>query len=236
MMNSATAPLSMSDDPVTSITVIPTGDPALDPLQLSDDSVAAGEVVTVTAVLRNIGRNPVGSITVKLYRGTPSNRMLLGTQVVGGPLLFNEQAEVVFLITAVAGEQDIFAELTTGGENSITSNDRAFAKLGELTAPAMHEVVLSNFTPNALDITWHPAVHEHVNSYRILRSPSPDGSFELIGEATSTSFSDTLVAVGETYCYQVQSYNGAFNLSPQSDVLCGAVVNGHQVYLPLVIR
>ena len=234
MMAAETAVLSTSDDPVMSVNVTAAADPALDLLQLSGSSVAAGEVVTVTAVLRNAGRNPASTITVKLYSGTPASRSLLGTQVVSGPVLFNQSVGVEFVITAVAGSQNIFAELTTNGENSTATNDTAFATLGTLTMPTMHDVTNSGFTSDALGISWDPAVGEHVNSYRILRGQTATGPFELIGESVQTSFTDTLVAPGQTFCYKVQSYNGAFHLSTFSNVMCGVAGGLFQIYLPLI--
>ncbi len=103
--------------------------------------------------------------------------------MVSEPVQFNEWVDVDFVITAAAGTQQIFAELTTSGENITTNNDRTFATLGELTAPTMHDVTNSGFTADALGISWYPVGNEHVNSYRILRSQTVNGPFELFGES-----------------------------------------------------
>ncbi len=62
------------------------------------------------------------------------------------------------------------------------------------------------------------------SGFRIERKPSTTGTYAQIAEPgpNTTSYTDTAVVVGATYCYRVRSWNSGGN-SPYSNEVCGSV-------------
>ena len=223
-------------DPVEAVSLGMAADPALDPLATDLPSAPVGQPLVVWAALRNLGRDPAGTVQVSLYAGQPGSGALLDSRTVNGPLDFNQSVPVSFTVTAAPGVQPLYAALATGGGNLSTANDQtAVLTLGRLSAPAMLDVLPSGFTPDALDVSWYPALDENASSYRVLRGAAPGGPFEVIGETQSAVFTDVLAQRGVIYCYAVQAYNGGGNLSPQSEALCGSLPL-YAVYLPVMLK
>ncbi|MCO6452234.1 MAG: VCBS repeat-containing protein [Caldilineales bacterium] len=220
IMLAQTSTLSASADPVESLTTTATADPALDPLQASASVVPAGDPITITVVVRNVGRDPAVNLTVTLYEGVPGAATLAGTQQVAGPLALNETQTLLFTLPAAGGEQPIFARMTTTGGNASAANDRATLVLGLPSAPAMASVEASVWTPDALDVALRAIEGEQPAGYRLLRAQSETGSYELIGESALPFFTDTLAQRGQTYCYRAQAHNNGA-LSPLSEPVCG---------------
>jgi hypothetical protein len=82
----------------------PGPDPALDPeLALSHLHAAPGSPVTVTATVRNVGREPAAAPTVALYEGTPATGTLLARTAVPASLEFNTSQQVSFRVVAGIG-------------------------------------------------------------------------------------------------------------------------------------
>ncbi len=221
------------------ITVVTTADPALDPLTVSAASVAPGHRVTVTVTARNVGRVVANGLTISLYTGQPGSGIIVATATPTVALGFNEIFVAQMPLTATGGEQPIYAEITSSGQNASSANDRTAFVLGHLPMPVMADVVQSSEYANTLAVVWSMAPDVYVSSYRILRSSTATGPFELVGEASVTTFADTLLEPGRSYCYAVQAYN-ANTFSPRSDAICGelpAALDGdNKVYLPLVSR
>jgi hypothetical protein len=63
-------------------------------------------------------------------------------------------------------------------------------------------------------ITWDPV--PGASRYEVHRATSRDGTYELIGETTTTTYDDTAVTVGTTYWYKVRAWN-ALGYGPFSD-------------------
>jgi hypothetical protein len=65
-----------------------------------------------------------------------------------------------------------------------------------------------SLTPPSVKLNWDadPA-NDDVTSYQVLRSTVSGGPYAQIGSSTSTSFTDTTVADGETYYYVVRAVN-----------------------------
>jgi hypothetical protein len=227
------AALSTSTNPVESLTVVATPDPALDPLHTSAGVIPAGEPITVSVTIRNVGRDPAMNMTVTLYRGTPGNATPIGTQVVSGSLAMNERKTLPFTLIG-GGQQSIYAEVTTTGGNANTPNDRAAMVVGVPSAPKIAGIVADPWMTDTLDIGWTSPAGERPTGYRVLRSTTPNGPFELIGESATAVFADNQVQYRQTYCYQVQAHsNGA--LSPLSAPVCGELPLT-KIYLPLVVK
>lgn len=228
------ASLIANGDPVDTLTVAATADPALDPLIVSTASPAPGQVVTVTVTVRNVGRGVADGVAVALFTGKPGSGALVTSAKPSGALSFNDTYTVRLPLTASGGEQSIFAELTTGGQNGSTANDRAAIDLGQLAAPQIAGIIESSEYPNALMLGWATPPTMYARGFRILRGASPTGPFELVGEASVGGFSDTLVERGRAYCYAVQAFN-ANSRSPLSPAVCGSLPLA-ELYLPLIRR
>jgi hypothetical protein len=194
-------------------------DPALDPLQPSTQAPIPGSTLMIAATVRNVGRGTASQMTVTLYRGTNANGTPLGTQTVTGTLGFNETRTVVFELSAPAGEFPLFAKLTSGGENIATANDTTSKTVGTLSTPSRAAVSASEEYQGGMQLIWSGNNGEAVSGYRILRSTSPDGPWQLAGESAIATFTDTLVEPGESYCYAVQAYNAAL-FSAQGPASC----------------
>jgi hypothetical protein len=227
------ATLSSSANPVESLTVVAAPDPALDPLRTTADVIPVGKPITVSVTLRNVGRDPATNMTITLYRGTPGSATPIGTQIVSGSLAMNEKKTLTFSLPS-NGQQSVYAEMTTAGGNASTSNDRAAVVLGVPSAPEIAGIVADPWMTDTLDIGWTIPSDEQPGGYRILRSTSLTGTYELIGESATTIFADNQVHYRQTYCYQAQAHNNGA-LSPLSAPVCGELPL-MKVYLPLIRR
>lgn len=212
-------------------------DPVLDPLVVTQRAPAPGVAVTVTAVVRNVGRGSATNIALGLYRGEPGSGALLATITLTQPLRLNETFTAV---TATGREETFYAELMTIGQNASTMNDRVTLRLGQLSTPVIGGMVESEAFVDGLVVAWTVPPDEYISSYRILRSSTTEGLFELIGEASETIFTDTPVERGRSYCYAVQAYN-ANSFSLHSEAVCGELPSTlgevkQRLYLPLVSR
>jgi hypothetical protein len=227
------ATLSNSDNPVESLTVVASPDPALDPLRTTADVIPAGEPITVSVTVRNVGRDPATSMTVTLYRGTPGSATPIGTQIISGSLGMNEKKTITFAAIS-NGQQSIYAEVATTGGDASTTNDRSVTVLGVPSAPQIAGIVADPWMTSTLDIGWTMPADEQPGGYRILRSKSLTGTYELIGESATTIFADNQVQYRQTYCYEVQAHNNGA-LSPASAAVCGELPLS-KIYLPLVLK
>ena len=75
---------------------------------------------------------------------------------------------------------------------------------------------------------------EQPAGYRLLRSESEAGPYELVGESALPLFTDTLAQHGQPYCYQAQAHNNG-TLSPLSQPVCGQLELLY-TYLPSLTR
>jgi hypothetical protein len=148
---------------------------------------------------------------------------------------FNGTRTITFTVTAASGAQPIYAQVTTSGSNVSTANDVADADLGALLLPTLVIVRQSPTHANALEIAWQPPAISGIEGYRVLRSLTPGGPFELVGEATGMSLVDTPVVRGATYTYVVQSYDADGVFSAYSAEVIGTLPL-YKLYLPLIRR
>jgi hypothetical protein len=217
---------------VEELTVATTADPAIDPLQVSVAAPAPDRNVVVTVRVRNAGRGTTSGVTVALYAGTPGSGTLVDSVDVPGGLAFNESYNAEFAIAGTGGEQPLYAELTTDGENTSSNNDLATKVLGELSTPLMMQVIDSDQFVGALQVDWSAVPDEYVTGFRILRGASAEGPFELVGESSLPTFTDPMVQHWQSYCYAVQAYN-ANSFSEQSEPRCGEL-SLDNLYIPVV--
>jgi hypothetical protein len=233
LLKSATR--AIADDTIESLVVEPGADPALDTkLVLSSAHAAPGTNVVVTATLRNLGRATATGLTVNLYSGLPFTGTLIGMKIISDTA-FNGSRVVTFTVTTNNGAQPIYAHVTTGGSNVSTANDVATADLGALLPPPLVIVRPSPRHAHALEIAWQPPAIAGIEGYRVLRSLTPGGPFELVGEATGILLVDLPVQRGTTYTYAVQSYDASGVLSELSAEVTG-MLPLYNLYLPLIRR
>jgi hypothetical protein len=228
--------LAPGNEPIASLIVDPGPDPALDPaLALSQQHAAPGSSVVVSATVRNVGRQPAAGLEVSLYRGDPATGELVGTQSVAGPLAMNESQAVEFSITAGSGEQPISAEVSTAGGDASSENNTATGDLGVLPAPGPVLVEPGPLPAHRLEVSWLPSPVPAVAGYRILRSETSGGPYQLVGEAEGTVYHDLLVAPNQPYYYVVQAFDATGAKSASSGEASN-LLRVHNVYVPVIMR
>ncbi|MFN3333662.1 MAG: hypothetical protein ACK47M_14230, partial [Caldilinea sp.] len=232
--------LSVSSDPVETLQIGAGADPALDPIQFSQRAAPPGTPVKVIAVVRNVGRGLATGLTVNLYSGQPGAGVLLGSVTAPLPLNLNESYAGRFTITAPPGAGDIYAEVTTDGENLSTANDRAAAQLGKPSAPLLVALSEDAIFDGNLHLNWLPSPGEAIVGYRIYRSGSANGQYEFVGESGQLSYVDLLSQRNVEYCYRVHAYAPGSVLSDASAPLCAKLDAlpsvAQDLYLPMVSR
>jgi predicted outer membrane repeat protein len=221
-------------DPVEFIVSAPTADPALDPLTASASVLPAGQTITVSAILRNVGRDPATGMTVTLYHGLPQGGVMLDSRTVAGPLPLNAAVPLTVAVAATGNVQPLYAQVATSGGNASATNDLASLTLGIPSTPITVTVAPDSWNAEALAVLWAMPAGEWPAGYRVLRGATAAGPFELVGESAAPDFADVLAVRGDTYCYVVQAHNGD-GFSPVSGPACGALEMLH-VYLPAIER
>lgn len=220
-------------DPVESLSLSATADPALDPLAIDFASYAPGEQVVVTVTVRNVGINPTGAVTVRLHRDSPSGPELAAAQNIPAGLGLNASATVVFSFNSTGATLPIHVRLSTTGANGSTANDTRAITINQIASPSDLRVSAGFHYSDTLQINWF-APETYVAGYRVLRGATPSGPWELAGESAHTGFIDIDIEAGSTYCYSVQAYNRT-HLSAQSPASCYGVPM-RSVWLPLIDR
>ena len=226
--------LSVTTDPVESLILVPESDPALDPsLALSQAHALPGTDVTITATLRNVGRDPAYGVSVNLYGGEPGSGVLLDSVYLAGPLEFNTSQAVSFVVQSTGGSQPLYAEVSTSGSDASTANNQAFGDLGALLPPTFVMVIDDQPQPYSLLVSWMPSLVSGVQHYRILRSETSGGPYELVGESQPTLYIDLLLAHGKTYYYVIQAED-AYGVRSQYSEESSAELPLITVYLPSI--
>lgn len=232
---SGAMPLSTDSDPVESAVILPGSDPALDSsLEVSQYHAAPGDTLTITATVRNLGPATATGVNVALYAGESPGGALID-QVAVGSLTFNQSQAVAFQVTAASGSQPVYARVSAASANTSSANDEASAALGELLAPSLVSVQAIPTSSTALRVIWQAPAMPGIAGYRILRSPTPGGPYELVGETSRTLYTDYLLQGGTTYYYVVQTYDAAGALSAFSAEASAAPPSG-MIYLPRLAR
>lgn len=222
--------LDGGQDAVSSLQLTALADPALDPLIASDLGTAPGQPVTVTITARNVGQGQADGMTVQLYEGTPESGLLLQTIPLAASLEFGQVYSFTLPVTPTSGNFELTA-LINANTNFSPDNDRVSLTLSALLPPTALNVGESNRYRDAADVSWFSA-SASASGYRVLRS-TDDGPYEFVGEALGVSYTDALLQRGHTYCYQVQAYDSAGNLSALTESACMRF-DLLQVFLPLV--
>jgi hypothetical protein len=237
-----TQTLAASGDPVVSLGLKNQADLALDPVPtISAPHALQGTNVAITVTLRNLGlaaviNNP--SIGVCLYDGLPPNGNQLGCHNLPASinaLNFNDETQLVFTPTRTSGLQPFFVRLTTNDLNDPTANNILTGTLGSIPAPLLTGLFADGSLSNAMGVQWMPPGVPGLAGYRVFRSTTPGGPYQLVGETTNTYLPDLLLTLGQTYCYKVQAYDDTGVLSPNSSEDCG-VLPLLEMYMPVVRR
>jgi hypothetical protein len=194
-----------------------------------------GTDVTITATLRNVGRDPAYGLSVELYSGEPGSGVLLDTVDLAGPLDFNASQAVSFVVQSTGGLQPLYAVVSTSGSDASAANNQAIGNPGLLPPPDFLIVSEDQLNPPALLVSWMPSLVSGVLHYRILRSETPGGPYELVGEAASTIYVDLLLERGKIYSYVIQAEDAFGVRSPYSQE-SSAELPLITVYLPSIPR
>ncbi len=239
----STQTLATAGDPVESLALNNQADLALDPTpDISLPHALQGTTVAITLTLRNLGlgvaisNNP--PIEVCLHNGVPPNGNQLGCQDLPAninTLNFNDETQFVFTATRTSGLQPFFARVDSNGYNGLPANDIVTGTLGDIPAPLLTGVFADGSLPNAMDVQWMPPGVPGLGGYRLLRSKTPGGPYELVGETSDTYLPDLMLKLGQTYCYVVQAYDGTGILSPNSSEGCG-MLPLLNFYMPVIRR
>jgi hypothetical protein len=224
-----------SEDTLDVLTIQPDADPALDPaFRLSQVHADPGTTVVISATIRNLGRNPTGGLTVNFFSGEPGNGTLIeGVQV--SSLDFNAAQQVSIEVTAGSGEQPLYAQVVSAGENVNAENDLATGDLGDIPAPFALGVIESPTYESSLAVKWQPVNLPGISGYRILRGMQPGGPYEVVGETTQPVFNDMPIARGTRYYYVVQTFDENGVLSTLSNEVTGELPT-QSIYLPVINR
>ncbi|MBX2997301.1 MAG: hypothetical protein KF893_02230 [Caldilineaceae bacterium] len=227
--------LSASGDPLLSFAMPADADPAIEgPLAVSQLHSAVGTSVTVTATVRNLGRNNA-TVQVRWWSGQPGTGTLLGTSN-GVTLTFNRTATMARIVLANGTAQPISAEIVATGGNRLTTNDRATVEIGALPSPTLTGVSPTRLYDNALAIAYAPPSAPGVAGYRILRRDEAT-SWTLVGESVALVHYDAQLTPATRYCYAVQTYDAAGIVSALSEEVCNTPVQMEWViHLPSVQR
>ncbi len=233
--------LASAIDPVESLALEDQADLAFDPSpDISQLHALQGTTVAITLTLRNLGlgaalnNNP--AINVCLYNGVPPNGSQAGCQDIANNMLnFNDETQLVFTATRTSGLQSFFARVTSNGFNGPAANDIVTGRLGSIPAPLLTAVFEDGSLANAIGVQWMPPEVPGLGGYRLLRSTTSGGPYELVGETTNTYLPDLLLRRGQTYCYVVQAFDDSGILSPNSSEGCGSV-QLLSAFLPIVRR
>ena len=234
--------LATAGDPVESLLLTNQADLALDPgPAISAPHALQGTNVAITLTLRNLGLGAVinnPSVGVCLYNGVPPNGNQLGCKNLPASinmLNFNDETQLVFTHTRTSGPQPFFAQATTNDSNDPLANNIVTGTLGSLPAPLLTGLFADGILDNAMDVQWMPPGVPDVGGYRVLRSTTPGGPYQLVGETSDTLLPDLLLKLGQTYCYVVQAYDDVGTLSPYSSESCGALPL-LDMYIPVIRR
>jgi hypothetical protein len=154
---------------------------------------------------------------------------------VTGPLNFNESEIFSIPVTKTDVAQTVVAQIESSSENTYPNNDSMSADMQTLPTPTFVGTAESTLINNAIDVSWLPSDAPGIAGYRILRSQTLTGTYELIGETTSANYTDRLLQRGQNYCYIVQAYDTNGLLSADTEPVCGSV-SYLKVFLPIVLK
>ncbi len=108
------------------------------------------------------------------------------------------------------------------GCSDFSPADSGVAALQAPSAPQNVQASDGTFS-DRVRITWSPV--SGAARYEVHRATSQDGTYELLGETTSTSYDDTAVTPGATYWYKVRAWN-ALGYGPFSEPDSGYAATG----------
>lgn len=218
----ARASLSKTVEPVAELRLADVADIALDPmLAVSALHANPSASVTITPTVRNLGRATADGVRVDLYRG-PGSGTLVDTKPVPS-LAFNEEFNVTFEVTAIAGSDPIYAVVRCDGcqDADAANNTAATLDLGGIPAPEALAVRESGRYLNALEVTWLPPAVPGVAGYRILRATAENGPYEVVGESALAAYSDLTPKRGTTYFYVMEAFDHSGTISDDSLPISG---------------
>ncbi len=180
-----------------------------DDIEFSDPHPAPAENITITANLQNLGLAPAAPsqpFSVKFYdvpvvRGAQP----FAEQFVRVPIPFGQTYSIPVPYTVRQGGL-IAITVTVDSENVVFETDKAnntaAATLG-MVPPPTGLVAFGNFSAGSIGLAWEASALSNVTRYGVYRATAGGGGYELVGETTEPTFSDTLANRNVDYLYQV---------------------------------
>lgn len=207
-----------------------------DDIAFSVEHPLPGQNVTITATVRNVGTLPaLGDVAVRFVLDPDGSAVTIATRTLSEPLEFNESASVpvtwlaqggLHTIWVLVDEEDLVPE-------SDKANNTAARQIGTLPAPS-GLAIGDTATRDGLALRWTPAEASGVSGYRIYRSATRGGPYEVVGEATASRYTDYGLTYGRVYYYVIRTFDAYDVESPASAEVGGAPSAPYIAYLPLV--
>ena len=163
-----------------------------------------------------------GMIVASGYNGTERN----GNR--GAPTPWNLRdgdGAIAFVGTSAYGTADAYPGTADGGP---AARYGAGTFIFEKTPTEKPGPPVAKSSPGKarVDLSWAGVtLPSPAESYRILRSPSPDGVFTQVAVVTGTSYADTGLTNGTLYCYKVMSLGVGGITGFESAITCARPVD-----------
>jgi hypothetical protein len=180
--------------------------------------VVTGTQVPIIIILVNKGRLAAGAQRVQVFAGMDDSGPMLGEFDLVDPLPACGTITTQFEVTREAGAQYITVkafEVNQQGEEPCPLNNMFTLDIGRLLRPIDVSASMSTRSPKTVLVTCEPPNQQAIGGFRWLRSPSPEGPFENVGETVAPVFYDRLLEEEGIYYYLVQVYgnDGVFSES-----------------------
>lgn len=188
-------------------------------ITFSESHPLGGFTVNIAATIHNLGLKTLSdktSVTVDFYDG----ETLIGRRRIATLLPFNSTTSVSLPYTLPRGGLHAI-RIVIDGEDAVSesdeTNNEATAILGEPPAPLHLSAFALPGSGRKPTLQWDPSPTQGIASYRVYRSLSAGGGYELVGGAAGTTFIDALAVPGITYYYVVAAIDDADVRSPFSN-------------------
>jgi len=134
------------------------------------------------------------------------------------------------------GTYDVVARVSTDGGTTWTYAGRTQAPYVTGDASALTAVAGTDTEPppvptglavaassdTSVTITWEPVSAQDLFRYRVSRSSTAGGPYEVVGTTIDPTFTDDTVSKGATYHYVVAAEDASFNISADSSEIASA--------------
>jgi hypothetical protein len=173
-------------------------------VQVSDAHPMVGDVITISATAGNNGLKATSAqrpFTVKFFEGTS----LISEQRIESAIQFNQQVSTSVPYTVQRGGLHTIT-VVVDADNAVTesneANNRTEIRFGQPPAPLQLSAGAET-GKEAMSLAWAMPNANGIDYFQVLRSTTPGGPYEFVGDTSQMNFSDTLVQLGTVYYYVV---------------------------------